>query len=114
LVLLDLAMPDMNGIEAARRMSAIDPAVPIIMFTGLNIDGLESVARNAGVCASVSKANAGRYEERRGCDHAMPALDSLRVTFGWRCDSGISLPEVCTDYAGDVLSEPLLDGEDLG
>jgi hypothetical protein len=31
-----------------------------------------------------------------------------------RCDSGVSLPEVCIDYAGDVLSEPLLDGEDLG
>jgi CheY-like chemotaxis protein len=55
LVLLDLAMPDMNGIEAARLMSAIDPTVPIIMFTALNLDGLERAARNAGVCAVVSK-----------------------------------------------------------
>jgi len=29
-------------------------------------------------------------------------------------DSGIFLPEVCIDYACDVLSEPLLDGENLG
>jgi hypothetical protein len=28
--------------------------------------------------------------------------------------SGVFLPEVCIDYAGDVLSEPLLDREDLG
>lgn len=55
LVLLDLAMPDMNGIEAARSMTAIDPTVPIIMFTALNLTGLERAARNAGVCAIVPK-----------------------------------------------------------
>jgi CheY-like chemotaxis protein len=55
LVLLDLAMPDMNGIETARLMSAMDPTVPIIMFTALNLEGLEKAARNAGVRAIVSK-----------------------------------------------------------
>jgi CheY-like chemotaxis protein len=55
LVLLDLAMPDINGIEVARMMSGLDPAVPIIMFTMLNLDGLEKAARNAGVRAIVSK-----------------------------------------------------------
>jgi two-component system chemotaxis response regulator CheY len=33
LVLLDLAMPDISGIEAARWMSASDPTVPLILFT---------------------------------------------------------------------------------
>lgn len=55
LVLLDLAMPDINGIEAAKWMSASDPTVPIIMFTILNLDGLEHAARDAGICAVVSK-----------------------------------------------------------
>jgi two-component system chemotaxis response regulator CheY len=55
LVLLDLALPDIDGIEAARWMSASDPTVPIIMFTILNLDGLEKAARNAGICAVVSK-----------------------------------------------------------
>jgi AmiR/NasT family two-component response regulator len=36
-------------------MSGLDPAVPIIMFTMLNLDGLEKAARNAGVRAIVSK-----------------------------------------------------------
>ncbi len=31
-----------------------------------------------------------------------------------RCDSGVFLPKVCINYADDVLSEPLLNGEDLG
>ena len=55
LVLLDLAMPDINGIEAARMMSSLDRTVPIILFTVLNLDGLERAARNAGVHAIVSK-----------------------------------------------------------
>src|SRR5260370_27528100 len=56
LVLLDLAMPDMDGIEAARRMSRSDPTVPIILFTVLDLEGLETLARKAGLCAVVSKA----------------------------------------------------------
>jgi len=56
LVLLDLAMPDMDGIEAAQLMSGSDPTVPIILFTALDLDGLETRAHNAGICAVVSKA----------------------------------------------------------
>lgn len=56
LVLLDLAMPDINGIEVARMMTGLDPTVPIILFTVMNLDGLEDAARRAGVYAVVSKA----------------------------------------------------------
>jgi two-component system chemotaxis response regulator CheY len=56
LVLLDLAMPDINGIEVARMMSGLDPTVPIILFTVIDLEGLENAARHAGVYAVVSKA----------------------------------------------------------
>jgi DNA-binding NarL/FixJ family response regulator len=57
-VLIDLAMPDINGIEAAKRMSVLNPRVPLVLFTVLDLEGLEEPAREAGICAIVSKAQA--------------------------------------------------------
>jgi two-component system chemotaxis response regulator CheY len=54
-VLLDLSMPDINGIEAAKWMSASDPTVPLVLFTILEIEGIENVAREAGIRAIVPK-----------------------------------------------------------
>src|SRR3979411_3434387 len=54
-VLLDLSMPDINGLEAARMMSGSDPTVPIILFTAVDADGLEEAARRVGICAVVLK-----------------------------------------------------------
>jgi PleD family two-component response regulator len=56
LVLIDLALPDMNGIEVAHRMSSLDRSVPLVLFTVLDVEGLESAARKAGICQVVSKA----------------------------------------------------------
>jgi two-component system chemotaxis response regulator CheY len=57
-VLLDLSMPDINGIEAARLMSAADPTVPLILFTILEVAGIEDEARQAGIRAIVPKNEA--------------------------------------------------------
>jgi response regulator NasT len=58
LVVLDLRMPDINGLEAARWMSASDPTVPIILFTMTDSPELEAPAREAGICAVVPKGEA--------------------------------------------------------
>jgi DNA-binding NarL/FixJ family response regulator len=58
LVLIDLAMPDINGIATAKRMSTLNPRVPLILFTVLELEGLEKAAQDAGICAIVSKAQA--------------------------------------------------------
>jgi CheY-like chemotaxis protein len=57
-MLIELATPDINGIEAAKRMSALDPRVPLILFTVLDLQGLEKAAREAGIWEIVSKAQA--------------------------------------------------------
>ena len=58
LVLLDLNLPDMTGIEAAQQMSAADPTVPLILFTILEIAGIGNAAREAGIRTIVSKSEA--------------------------------------------------------
>jgi DNA-binding NarL/FixJ family response regulator len=57
-VVIDLAMPDINGIEAAKRMSVLNPKVPLILFTVLNAEGLQDAAQDAGISSIVSKAQA--------------------------------------------------------
>jgi two-component system, chemotaxis family, chemotaxis protein CheY len=57
-VLLDLSMPDMTGIEAAQQMSASNPSIPLILFTILDIEGLDAAAHQAGIQAIVPKSEA--------------------------------------------------------
>ena len=58
IVLLDLSMPDMTGIEAAQQMSSADPTVPLILLTILEIEGIGHAAREAGIRTIVSKSKA--------------------------------------------------------
>jgi DNA-binding NarL/FixJ family response regulator len=56
LIVLDLSMPVMNGLEAARELSRILPSVPILMLTNYADCGLESTALAAGVRRLHSKS----------------------------------------------------------
>ena len=47
--LLDLQMPEMNGIEVLQQIRAIDPHAGVIMLTGGATDALEIRARGLGV-----------------------------------------------------------------
>jgi two-component system, chemotaxis family, chemotaxis protein CheY len=55
LVVMDLSMPVMNGLDAARTISAIDPQVPVVMCTLFRTDQLEAEAHKAGVGIVLSK-----------------------------------------------------------
>jgi two-component system chemotaxis response regulator CheY len=57
-VLLDLSMPDMTGIEAAQQMSASNPTIPLILFTILDIEGHGAAAHKAGIRAIIPKSEA--------------------------------------------------------
>ena len=57
-VVLDLAMPDMDGVEAAKKMSAVNPKVPLILFTVFETQGIEGPAQEAGISAIVAKSHA--------------------------------------------------------
>ena len=57
LVVLDLAMPVMNGLEAARSLKALMPSVPLLMFTNNSNVILEKEAKAAGIAAVISKSD---------------------------------------------------------
>jgi DNA-binding NarL/FixJ family response regulator len=57
-VVLDLSLPDITGIEAAQLMASADPSVPLILFTILEIEGIENAAKEAGIRAIVPKTEA--------------------------------------------------------
>lgn len=57
-VVLDFQMPGINGLETARRMSAISSTVPIVMFTQHASAELDLHAREAGIRSLASKTDA--------------------------------------------------------
>jgi DNA-binding NarL/FixJ family response regulator len=57
LVILDLQMPVMNGLDAARRIARIAPQLPMLMFTMYSNEYLVTEARAAGIKDVFSKSD---------------------------------------------------------
>jgi DNA-binding NarL/FixJ family response regulator len=57
LIVLDLAMPVMNGLEAARELNQIMPEVPLLMYSAFADKFMEKQAFAVGVKAVISKAS---------------------------------------------------------
>jgi|GEM_PF-722917 len=55
LVLLDLSMPEMSGIEALEEIRRIDPNVPVVVMTGLEMPTARERCEQLGVEAYVLK-----------------------------------------------------------
>lgn len=73
-VVLDLAMPELNGLEAARQIARVLPDVPIFLNTLYTTPQVEEEAQKIGVQQVISKC-----EEQR----LIPAIEEI---FGARSD----------------------------
>ena len=80
LVVLDLYMPKMNGLDAARALQSTLPKVPLLMFTNTVVPGLEREARSAGISAVVSKS--------APTDHLLAQARELVTSRGENCTDG--------------------------
>ena len=69
-VLLDYAMPVMNGLEAARALSSLAPECAILMYTMFAAPELAEIASSAGVRAVLSK-------EVNGIGAVMEAIEAI-------------------------------------
>jgi DNA-binding NtrC family response regulator len=55
LILLDVTMPGMGGIEVLKAARAIDPNVIVVMLTGQNDIAVAKEALDNGACAYITK-----------------------------------------------------------
>jgi two-component system, NarL family, invasion response regulator UvrY len=63
LVLLDFQMPDTNGLDVARQMAHLYPAIPILMITVHLNKQLALAAREAGIRGACAKSDVGSIIE---------------------------------------------------
>ncbi|MGB6877206.1 MAG: response regulator transcription factor [Candidatus Acidiferrales bacterium] len=59
IIILDLSMPVMNGLEATREILSVSPHVPILMFTNHALSHLAREAEKAGIRQIISKIYEG-------------------------------------------------------
>jgi DNA-binding NarL/FixJ family response regulator len=60
LIVLDLTMPELNGLEAARRIIALEPAARVLILTAHESEQLVREVLSAGAKGYVLKSDAGR------------------------------------------------------
>ncbi len=64
LILLDIQMPKMDGLEVLRQVKAIDPTVSVIMVTGVNEEAIGRKAMELGAFDYIVKPLDLPYLER--------------------------------------------------
>jgi len=107
IVLLDLGLPDAQGLEAVRRTHAVAPRVPLVVLTGLDDESLATQALQEGAQDYLIKGQietrgllrALRYAiERKNMEEALFVVkERAQVTLNCIGDA-----VVCTDLAGNI------------
>lgn len=59
IIILDLAMPLMDGMHAAQEISAASPTIPILLYTMHSFAGLDLEAKKVGIRKVVNKTDTG-------------------------------------------------------
>lgn len=63
LIVLDYQMPDLNGVDVAKRISGMFPKIPILMVTLHLSSQLADAAREAGIRGACAKQDIGSVVE---------------------------------------------------
>ncbi len=107
IILLDLGLPDSQGLEAVRRAHAAAPRVPLVVLTGLDDESLAGQALQVGAQDYLIKGQietrgllrALRYAvERKAMEEAL-FVEKERAQVTLNC---IGDAVICTDAAGNI------------
>jgi DNA-binding NarL/FixJ family response regulator len=56
-IVMDLSMPDLSGIDAMRRIHETQPGLPVVILTAHADEGVERAAREAGASGFLAKGS---------------------------------------------------------
>ena len=107
MILLDLGLPDVQGLEAIRRAHAAAPRIPLVVLTGSDDETLASKALQSGAQDYLIK---GEIESRgllRSLRYAIERKNMEEALFAERERAQVTLNSigdavVCTDISGDI------------
>lgn len=78
-IVMDIQMPDMNGIEAARHILRHDPSVRIVLTSMGNDAEYEPLAREIGACGFLPKRDLSPSKVHALIDDYLPPATSARM-----------------------------------
>ena len=70
LIALDIGLPSLNGIEAARLIRKVSPSSKILFLSTESSDEVKQEALSVGAC--------GYIQKRRAASELLPAVDTIR------------------------------------
>lgn len=78
-IVMDIQMPDMSGIEAARKILREDPSVRIVLTSMGNDMEYEPLAYEIGACGFIPKRDLSPASVHRLIDDYLPPAGSARM-----------------------------------
>jgi signal transduction histidine kinase len=105
-ILLDLSLPDGQGVDAIKRMRSAAPLVPIVVLSGLEDESVATEAVQAGAQDYLTKGKVDEITLRRALHYAVERqqlLDRLAKSEARLQEENVLLRRL-TDAAGRVFS----------
>ena len=102
LVILDLKLPDLDGIEILRRIRRLIPNLPVIIVTGFSSHEAAVEAANLGVAGYIKKPfDVDDMKERLECAlrRSLPGRSNLELLSGQERVADVALRVIQTRYA---------------
>lgn len=105
-ILLDMSLPDAQGLDAVRRMRTAIPHVPIVILSGLEDESVATEAMQAGAQDYLIKGHVDRVSLRRALRYAIERqqlLDRIAQSEARLQEENVILRRL-TDAAGRVFA----------
>jgi diguanylate cyclase (GGDEF)-like protein/PAS domain S-box-containing protein len=107
IILLDLGLPDSQGLEAIRRARAVAPGVPLVVLTGLDDESVASRALQEGVQDYLIKGQIDARGLLRALRYAVERKNMQEALFDEKERAQVTLNSIgdaviCTNVLGNI------------